>query len=163
MRHVRSLDFDGLETRKLMTKAHAAHPAVPLVLDGTLAVDQKAATTTTDYAGDTLKATPVSGVLGGVGKVKGVWNEGADYYGDSLGPDTIQLHNPQGTFVISFDTAKLGKVHRTPQGGYFDGLPQQVHGGTGAYARATESGSIVVNTNAARTSAQSLTLSTGKA
>jgi len=38
--------------------------------------------------------------------------------------------------------------------------PQRIYGGTGAYARASESGSIELTTNAARTEVVSMTLHT---
>jgi hypothetical protein len=100
-------------------------------------------------------------VLAGVGKVKGTWDAGANYYGDPLGTDTIQLKGPQGTFTVTFDPARLGKEHPVPGGEAFAGIPQQVRGGSGAYARASETGSIVVTTNAAKTAVESMTLSTG--
>ena len=130
MRHVHPLGFDDLEARKLMTKAHAK--VVPLVFEGTLAVDRKDASSTMDAYGDTDRTTPVSGVLIGVGKVKGTWVEGSDYYGDPIGTDTIQLKDPQGSFTVTFDPTKLGKEHPVPGGEAFAGIPQSVRGGSGA-------------------------------
>lgn len=169
MRHVRSLGFDHLEARKLLTTS--AHHAlalsppkivtVPVVLDGTLAVDNNAASMSTDDYGDTTTSTPVAGVINGLGKVRGVWNESADSFGDYLGPDTLRLRDPQGVFVLTFNTAKLGKAQKTPQKTYYYQFPQQLAAGTGAYVKATESGTIDLNTNAARNTVESLTLATG--
>ena len=160
MRHVHPLGFDDLEGRKLMSKAHAR--VVPLVLEGTLAVDRKAASSTMDMYGDTYRTTPVSGTLVGVGKVRGTWQEGADYYGDPIGTDTIQLKDPKGSFTVTFDPTRLGKEHPVAGGQAFAAIAQQVRGGTGAYAKASENGSIVVTTNAAKTAVESITLSNGK-
>ena len=94
MSHVRSLCFEALEERKLLSRghivAHAKHAAVatPLVLNGTLTVDNKATTTSMDDQGDTTTSIPVAGQLGTLGEVRGIWNESADSEGDYLGPDT---------------------------------------------------------------------------
>jgi hypothetical protein len=160
MRHVHPLGFDDLESRKLMTKVHAK--AVPLVFEGTLAVDRKDASSTMDMYGDTYRTTPVSGMLVGVGKVKGAWQEEADYYGDLTGTDTIQLKGQKGSFTVTFDPSRLGKEHPVTGGQAFAAIPQKVRGGSGAYAGASEDGSIVVTTNAAKTAVESMTLGTGK-
>jgi hypothetical protein len=167
MRHVRALGFDALETRQLLSKAHhvAAHiapalAAVPLVLDGTLTVNNKGASVTTNGDGSSTTSTPVAGVLAGLGQVRGIWNESVDSFGQYQGPDTILLHDPQGTFVIAFNTAKLGKARRTAQGDVFHQLAQHVYDGTGAYARASESGTLEMNTNTAGKVIVSMTLNT---
>ena len=71
MNHVRSLFFESLEGRRLLSNAHvnAAHakPAVvatPLVLSGTLTVDNKAASTVMNEDGSTTTSIPVSGANG---------------------------------------------------------------------------------------------------
>jgi hypothetical protein len=166
MRHVHPLGFEDLEVRMLLsTKAHhaVAHTApaavtVPLVLNGTLTVDQKAASASEDDLGDLTTSIPVAGELAGLGEVRGFWNHSDDSFGDYLGPDTIQLRDSQGTFVIVFNDANPGKAHRTATGAVFNPIPQRVHGGTGAYARASESGTIALSTNAARTVVESITL-----
>ena len=166
MRRDRPLIFEGLESRRLMAKVHpAAAPVVhaevvtPLVLDGTLVIDNKATAMSQDGLGDSYQETPVSGVLLGVGKVKGDWTESADSYGDPLGPDTIQLQNGQGSFTINFSTANHGSPHKTATGvESFKSLTQHVHGGTKAYAHATETGTITVNTNASGKVDETMTL-----
>ena len=163
MRHDRCLGFDDLEARKLMTRTHlGGHhaAAVPLVLDGTLTTNQKAANSTDDGIGDVIRSVPVAGVLAGVGKVHGLWTEGLNAYGTPLALDTIQLHGAQGSFTVSFDTTNLGTAHATALGASFNKLPQHVTSGSGGDARASETGTIVVNTNATKTAVESMTLTT---
>ena len=75
MRHTRSLCFDSLEERKLLSRATSgphARPAVTatsLVLTGTLRVQNKAAKTSMDPQGDVMTSTPVAGQLGTLGQV----------------------------------------------------------------------------------------------
>jgi hypothetical protein len=167
MRNARSPSYENLEARMLFNAKvhHAVVPkapavVVPLVLDGTLAVDQKAASVSQDSVGDMTTSVPVVGQLAGLGKVHGVWNESQDSMGTYLGPDTIQLRDSQGAFVIMFNDASPGKPHRNAAGAVYNPLSQRVIGGAGAYAKATEAGTIVMSTNAARTNVQSLTLNT---
>jgi hypothetical protein len=175
MRHVRPLGFDDLEARKLLTKVHhaavhadpvpaspPAQVAAPLVLDGTLAANNKAAQVITDDYGDQTTATPVSGVLGGLGVVRGTWDESADQYGNYLDPDTIQLHNSKGSFVLAFDATTTGQGQQTAQGIVYDGATQQLEDGTGAYARASESGFIQMNLKPRGSVVESLTVSSNK-
>ena len=67
MSHVRSLGFEDLEDRKLLSHGHiVAHPkhafaATPLVLDGTLTVNDKKATTMMDAQGNTTTSIPWQG------------------------------------------------------------------------------------------------------
>jgi hypothetical protein len=171
MRHVRPLGFDDLEARKLLTKVHhaavhadpvATEVAIPLTLDGTLVLHNKAAAVQTDALGDQTTATPVSGVLGGLGMVRGVWDESVDQNGAYLDPDIIQLHNSKGSFVIAFDATTLGQGEQAANGTVFYGAAQQLENGTGAFARSTESGFVQVNTNAKETVDESLTLTSAK-
>jgi hypothetical protein len=166
MRHARFLDFDALEGRKLLTRAHhvaAHHPhaaaAVALVLDGTLAANQKAAVTSMNADGSTMVSVPVAGVLAGLGQVRGFWNQSTDSFGEYLGPDTLQIRDARGAFVVVFNNANPVRPQRTAAGLVFRPLPQRVHGGAGAYAHATETGTIQVTSNPARAAA-SLTLNT---
>jgi hypothetical protein len=163
MRHVHCPGFDALESRKLLTKAHPLAPAVVLALSGTLAVDNNASYVTEDAEGDTTTTTPVAGVLGTLGKVRGLWNKTFDAYGDYLGPDTLQLHNTHGTFVIAFDTTNPGKVRRLGRGIITYQIPQHVRSGTLAYARASESGSIELFGDTSKTLVDKMTLSAGSA
>jgi hypothetical protein len=164
MSRERSLCFDALEERELLSRAHIAAHARPaaaattLVLNGTLTVDNKAATTTMDESGDTMTATPVAGQLGSLGEVHGTWNEAADEYGDYMGPDTIQLRNASGSITIAFNEQKTGPRHRVTGGGVEYGVPLLASGGTGAYAGARASGTLELTTNSGRTAVQSMTV-----
>jgi hypothetical protein len=166
MRHVRSLCFEALEQRKLLSRghivAHAKHAVVAtaLVLNGTLTVNSKGTTVNMDELGNTTTSTPVSGQLGALGAVRGIWNESADSEGDYVGPDTLQLHNSKGSFNVTFNADNPGQLHRIAGGGVYYEHPQHVSGGMRAYARAKESGSIELTTNPARTVVESMTLST---
>ncbi len=165
MRHVRALGFEPLEGRQLLSRAHPAinHPhaaPISLVLDGTLTVDSKAATSTTTADGGQMTSTPVGGVLGSLGKVHGVWNQTVDSLGGYEGPDTIVLRNANGAFGIAFENGKPGIQHRVGHGAVADQLPQKVLGGSGAYARATERGTITLTTNNARSYVTTITLNT---
>jgi hypothetical protein len=167
MNHVRSLFFESLEARKLLSSAHMnvahAKPAVvatPLVLNGTLTVDNKAASTTVNSDGSTTTSIPVSGQLATLGKVRGIWDESADQFGDYQGPDTIQLRGSKGTIVIAFSNATHVPVSHTGRGSVSYQHFQVSDGGTRAYSRATESGWIVLTTNAAHNSIESMTLTT---
>jgi hypothetical protein len=166
MRHARSLGFDNLEARQLLSKIHhAASPpaevAAPLSLAGTLVANHKLATISTDAYGDQTTITPVAGVLAGVGMVRGSWDESTDMNGNYLGPDSIQLHNNKGTFVIGFDATTVGQAAMTPQGMVYNGAAIELVDGTGAYAEATTSGFLQMNTNARQTVVTSLTLTSG--
>src|SRR5262249_11489307 len=118
----------------------------------------KNASTATNDDGSLTTSTPVTGVLGALGKVRGVWNESTDAYGEYSGPDTLQLRNSQGAIVVTFSTANLGKAHRTAQGAVFKPLPQRVVAGSGAYARATESGTIQMGTDPSHKAVETMTL-----
>jgi hypothetical protein len=167
MKRVHSLRFESLEGRELLSGAHAAaHPARshtavaagPLVLDGTLTVNNRAALTNTNLDGGYTTSVPVSGSLSGLGEVHGVWYESTDQFGDYLGPDTITLRGAQGGFTIAFSNATPGPAHKDGHNVYYQHV-QRFDGGSGAYARATESGTIDLNENAAHTQVASVTLS----
>ena len=78
MKHVHSLRFETLEARQLLSRAHvhaavahAARPAAtPVVLNGTLNVDNNpnATTTTTNEDGSMTTSVPVAGQLGALGR-----------------------------------------------------------------------------------------------
>ena len=78
MKHVHSLRFESLEARQLLSRdrhvhaavAHALRPAAtPVVLNGTLTVDNNpnATTTTTNEDGSMTTSVPVAGQLGAWG------------------------------------------------------------------------------------------------
>ena len=167
MSHARALRFESLEARELLSgagpmKPGAAHAvtAAPLVLSGTLTVDNQASTTSMDEEEDTITSTPVSGQLGTLGKVHGVWTESADQYGDYLGPDTIKIHTAKGTFVVAFSEEHTSNRHRVAGGALAYEDPQIASQGTGAYAGAKESGSIELTTNKSRTLVETMAFST---
>ena len=170
MKRVHSLRFEALEARQLLSRAHvhvalahAARPAAtPVVLNGTLTVDNNpnATTTTTNEDGSMTTSVPVAGQLGALGKVHGIWDETVDSFGDYEGPDTLILHASNGAFGVAFNNenspragVKVGSAMRYEH-------PQIVLGGDGAYAQASESGTIELTTNAARTEIVSMTLHT---
>ena len=165
MRHARRPRLEGLESRQLLTTSHLAAAAsvhadylVLLPLDGTLTVSRKPTSVVVDHYGDTTRSTPVAGVLGTVGKVQGTWTEEANAYGDPLTADTLQLHNAQGSFVVSFRTEHHGKAHKTVQGTSFEPLAEHLSGGTKEYKRAYESGAITVNTDPTGKVVESMTI-----
>ena len=88
--------------------AHAARPAAtPVVLNGTLNVDNNpnATTTTTNEDGSMTTSVPVAGQLGALGEVHGLWDETVDSFGDYEGPDTLTLHDSNGALVVAFNNA----------------------------------------------------------
>ena len=172
MRHARSLDFDALESRKLLSSRvhhavahHApAHPAaaavsVPVTLNGTLTLDSKATSTSMDAQSDMTTTIPVAGTLGALGQVHGVWNESVDANGNYLGPDTLQLHGARGGGRRVQQRGPRESPPDRDRDRLFRAQPEgrRRHG---AYARATESGTIDVNMNAAKSHVVSLTLNT---
>ena len=169
MKHVHSLRFETLEARQLLSRAartrcrraDVARPAAtPVVLNGTLTVDNNPNATTTNEDGSITTSVPVAGQLGALGKVHGIWDETVDSFGDYEGPDTLILHASNGAFGVAF------KNENSPRAGVKVGSAisykhaQVVLGGDGAYARASESGTIELTTNAARTEIVSMTLHT---
>ena len=132
------------------------------MLNGSLTVDNNpdAATSTTNVDGSTTTSLPVAGELSGLGRVRGIWNETLDEFGDYEGPDTLILRAAKGAFGVAFNnqnsTPATAKTHAPLT---FD-HSQKVLGGSGAYARAKKSGTIAVTTNAAQTEVVSLTLQT---
>ncbi|MGZ3413134.1 MAG: hypothetical protein ACXWNX_04910, partial [Isosphaeraceae bacterium] len=157
MKHVHSLRFETLEARQLLSRAHvhaavahAARPvATPVVLNGTLTVDNNpnATTTTTNEDGSITTSVPVAGQLGALGEVHGIWDETVDSFGDYEGPDTPTLHDSKGTFAIAFNNENSPRADVKVRGAVSYEHPQIIYGGTGAYARASESGSIELTTN----------------
>ena len=113
MKHVRSLRFEALKARQLLSRAHvhaavahAARPAAtPVALNGTLNVDNNpnATTTTTNVDGSMTTSVPVAGQVAGLGEVHGIWDETVDSFGDYEGPDTLILHASNGAFGVAFN------------------------------------------------------------
>jgi hypothetical protein len=175
MRHARSLGFDALEARKLLTKVH--HPALsanavpasstaeisaPITFQGTLNIANKSSSIVTDDLGNQTTVVPVSGYIDGIGAVKGTWDESADSAEQYLGPDSIQLHNSKGSFVLGFYATQLGQSEQNPQGTIlYPGANVQVDDGTGAYANIKGSGFVQEMTNAKETVIEGLSLSGG--
>jgi hypothetical protein len=169
MRRGHALRFDALEAKQLLSAAHvaAAHPkpkaapvAVPLVLNGTLAVDAKRASQTENIDGSWTTSTPVSGQLGALGQVRGVWNETVDMMGDVTGLDALRLRNAQGTLVIGFDNSAPGKPRPFGHGTVYIEDAQHLYTGTGAYTHGAEAGSIQIVSNARQTAIEDLVLHT---
>jgi hypothetical protein len=167
MRHVHPLRFDALEARKLLSRAHIAvthHPAAavatPLVLSGTLAVNNNAASTTMNPDGSSTTSIPVAGKLGALGEVRGVWNETVDSFGNISGPDTLRLHDPKGTLVIAISAQNSGRARLVGHGAVAYQRAQRFYGGTGAYAHGSESGSVELITNDAKSHVVSLVFDT---
>ena len=167
MSRVHSLRFDVLESRKLLAAAHAvaahakpAKVAVPVMLSGTLTVDNKAATSIENDDGTSTVSIPVAGQLGALGEVRGVWNETVDEFGDVSGLDVLRLRNAQGTILVGFDNEAPGKPRPAAHRTVFVEDAQRIYSGTGAYAQATEAGSIEILSNTARTVVENLTLHT---
>ncbi len=169
MRRGYSLHLETLEARQLLSRGHhmavphAARPAAnPIVLNGTLAVDNSPSeiTTTENPDGSSTTSTPVAGQLAGLGEIHGMWDESVDSFGDYEGPDTLTLRNTKGVFVVAFNNANGIPSSAKSRGPVSYEHRQMVEGGAGAYARASESGTIELTTNAARTDVVSLTLHT---
>ncbi len=165
MRHVHSLGFDALETRDLLSKTHvaAAHatPAaapVPLVLSGTLSVDNNGATATMNADGSSTTVIPVAGRFGALGEVRGVWDNSVDPYGNYMGPDTLYLHDAKGGFILTFNDLNTAGRHPLGNGAVDFVHTQRLYKGSGGYAGASESGTIQLDTNKAKSLIVSLTL-----
>jgi hypothetical protein len=166
MRRVLSLRFDSLEARKLLSTAHitATPPATPLVLDGSLAVDVKAANAVDNLDGSITTSVPISGRFGALGKGNGVWNDTVDELGDYLGPDTLVLkfnnHLSKGTITLQFNNVNSGKAHPMGHGlGYFQHI-EHLESGTGDLAHATQTGSVNVIVSARNGAVEGLSLVT---
>jgi hypothetical protein len=170
MKFAHSLRFEALEARLLLSRghhiavAHAARPpATRVVINGTLNVDNNAnaTSTTTNEDGSMTTSVPIAGQLGALGQVHGIWNETVDSFGDYQGPDTLSLHGSKGALVVVFNNANGTAANKKERGAVSYEHPQMVYAGDGAYARASESGTIELTTNAARTKIVSITLHTG--
>ena len=110
--------------------------------------------------GTTTVSVPVSGLLGPLGEVRGVWNETVDTFGDITGIDVLRLRNPKGTLIVAFDNETPGKPQSAGKGTVFVEDAQRLYASTGAYAGSTETGSVEIISNAAQTVVKGLTLHT---
>ncbi len=158
--------FDALEGRRLLSKIHVASSsatiAKPVVITGTLTVNMKEASATQNADGSTTSTVAVSGRLGSYGKVRGTWNETYDNFGAYSGPDWIQLrtNSPKGSFIIAFNNQDSGSATPIGHGIGMYQHAQHVYDGTGAFAKATESGSIEVLQKNSTKTVESLVLIT---
>ncbi len=166
MRRGHFLRFDALEARRLLT-THAVMPhttpmraLTPLVLDGTLVVDNSpaSASITMNADGGATTSLPVKGQLNGLGEVRGVWSESTDSFGDVEGLDTVQLRDSKGTFIVAFNNQTSGPAHSAPHGAVSYEHAQRFDGGGRAYAHASESGTIALTTNPTKTEVVSMSL-----
>ena len=124
MSQVRSLNFEALEGRELLSAAvaRAAHHALatvavrPIVLNGTLVVDNRpnADVINVKMNGTTTTSTPVAGRLGTLGEVRGALNKSQDAFGDPNGLDTLRLHNAKGSLILIFKSKQRGKGAAPP-------------------------------------------------
>jgi hypothetical protein len=168
MKHAHCIGFDFLESQQLQSRVDppVAHPArvlaAPRVLDGTLSVDTKsnAISSTMNADGSSTMSVAVAGQLGSLGPVHGVWYESQDAFGEYQGPDTLRLRDAKGTLTIAFNNVNRSPSHAKVHGALNDEHTQRFYTGTGAYARASESGTIELTTNAAQTHVVSMTLHT---
>jgi hypothetical protein len=164
MKHKHALQFEPLEGRRLLSGAHAAHDrarpadAGSLSISGTLTVNNKQTITTSNYSYEYTTEAPVSGTLVGIGKVRGDWVENTNQTGEMASPDIITLKTPKGGFTIAFSNASSGPAQKNGATVYYQ-HPQKLIAGSGAFAGATESGSIDLNENAKHTEVESITLS----
>jgi hypothetical protein len=168
MSHIRSLNFEALETREFLSTGHArvAHDALaavavrPIVLDGTLAVDNKpnAGVTNVNMEDSTTTSTPVAGHLATLGEVRGVWNKTQDVFGDPHGLDTLRLHNSKGSLILIFNGQQAAQAHPAGHGAMYYEYAQKLYDATGAYAGTSETGTVKLTTNANRSQLYSITL-----
>jgi hypothetical protein len=168
MKHVRPLRFDALEARKLLAKAHPAvafhaHAvAKPLVLSGTLTVDNSPDATTAAMNPDGSSSTSVrvTGTLGALGAVQGTWNVSTDSLGDSTAVETLRLRNASGAVLIVLSTQTASRSYPAGHGAVYQEYAQRLYTGTGPYAGASESGSIKLISNNRQTEITTLALHT---
>jgi hypothetical protein len=170
MKHARLARVEDLEGRMLLSGLHhpvahhsqrphhAAVAKTSLVLDGTLTVNNNAATQTQNPDGSTTVTVPVAGQLGAMGQVRGMWSENVDSLGQMSGPDTIRLDNSQGAILLSFNNGNAGRPHRNAQGHVYYQHNQILTAGRGAYANSTENGTIELVLNNSKKSTVQMTI-----
>jgi hypothetical protein len=168
MKHVRSLGFEALETRQLLSALSQGEapsspgPASLISLDGTLKVSYctHGSPLRTNPDGSKARSLQVIGELGSMGRVHGVWKESVDMFGNYDGPDTLHLSSPRGSIDIAFfnQNSPRGVARLGTSVTYLHS--QEVYSGAGAYAGASETGTIQVTTSPYRPRVVSLTLQT---
>jgi hypothetical protein len=166
MRRDRPISFEPLEGRQLMTTAHPASVAAPVVLNGTLSVNVNDSSQIENMDGSWTTTVPVSGVLATMGKVKGYWETSIDPYGNYLGPDELVLQtnnpkgsaDPKGTVTIDFTNENTGKAKKISPGLGFYQHGEQLASGSGAYSKVFENGSIELMVNMKKGSVTSIVL-----
>jgi hypothetical protein len=152
--------LDALEPRQLLSTAHVA--PVPVNVGGTLTVNVNDSSQSQNYDGSWTTTVPVSGTLAGYGKVKGEWATSVDSYGNYEGPDQIILQTkaPKGSFTIDFNNVNSGKPTKVSSTLGFYQHGQHLASGSGAFAHATESGSIELMDNLKKGDVTSIVLIT---
>jgi hypothetical protein len=161
-----SFRFDVLEGRELLAAAHHVvkphvTPAIaraPLVLSGTLAVDNQKTSSIDNADGSSTTTTPIAGSLGSLGRVTGVWNESVDSFGQPSGLNVLRLQTKKGSLVITFSTSNTVKAHPAGHGAVIYTRAQKLFTGTGAYAGAKESGMLDLTSNSGGSEIVSVTL-----
>jgi hypothetical protein len=134
--------------------------ATPLVLDGTLMVNNSPAyaTTTSNQDGGSSTSLPVAGRFSGLGSVRGYWTETTDQFDDIEGLDTLRLRDSKGTFIIAFNNETPGQKHFGPHGSMSYEHAQRFYLGTGAYKNSSESGTLDLTTNPTQTEVVSISV-----
>jgi hypothetical protein len=168
MRHLFSPRLETLEVRELLSRARIAiahhRPRVavstPIALDGTLSVKNRASSMTMNADGSSSTTTPVSGQLGALGKVRGIWTESTDNLGSPSGNDTIRLHNSKGALVIVLSNQTSGRAISAGHGIVSYNRAQQVVGLPGAYAHVSEKGMVELTSNKANTGIATMVVTT---
>ena len=171
MKHDRSLGFETLESRQLLSSGQLAvadtAPTSPgsLVLNGTLHVSYgpQESSLTTNPNESLTRTVAVAGHLGSLGRVRGTWSESVDMYGNYDGPDKLVVGNSKGAIVITFFNRNpwWASIRRRRPVSYEH--TQQILAGSKAYAGASETGTIVLTTKPWRTRVFTLTLHTTSA
>ena len=171
MKHVRSLGFEALEARQLLSRGALAvsdavpGPSSPLVLNGTLHVSYGPyeSSLTRNFNGSLTRTVAVAGHLGSLGRVHGLWSESVDTYGNYDGPDRLAVGNAKGSIMITFFNKNPSWASTKRRRAVSFEHTQQILVGSGAYAGASETGTVVLTTKPWHTRVFTLTLHTTSA
>lgn len=171
MKHVRSLSFEALETRQLLSTGQLAGAVTTptaspsLGLNGTLRVSYgpQESSLIRNLDGSLTRTVAVAGHLGSLGKVHGTWSESVDMFGNYDGADTLLVGNSKGSVVITFFNQNPSWASTKRRQAVSFEHTQQILVGTKAYAGASEAGTIVLTTRPWRTRIFSMTLRTSSA